>query len=235
MWMKALEVTNVVTAFVVLGLLLALFSPLADPARLSVNDQMARIEAGKVTADKVDYRFLRFESERYGIEALKALKKKGGEVGKRAGEALARTNRWPEPTLESRPVDLSRAIIWPKGKVLPPSFRAATWPVGDRSPRCSDGPKPCDVLILDLDRDEREEVVVVQPFPGVDHVDVFAQNEQGRWSHAGAIRTGACKGVGEALVAGHYQTLPPRWPDLMIDGRRYTVESLGPNCGSPGP
>jgi hypothetical protein len=40
-WLKRLETTNIFTAFVVLAVLLALFSPIADPARISVADQVA--------------------------------------------------------------------------------------------------------------------------------------------------------------------------------------------------
>lgn len=227
-WMKPLEITNIVTAVVVVGLILALFSPLADPARLSVNDQMARIAAGKIAPDKVDYAFLRFESQRYGQDALKALGARGGEVGKRARDALAQTNRSEEaPKPDLAPANLSGVTVWPKGKVLPPSFLATKWPTDDTAPSCADGPTSCQVIVLDLDRDGRDDVLVVQAFP---RVDVFAQDDGGRWAHAGAVRTGGCKGVGPAIVAGRYQTMPHRWPDLLIDGKRYPVDYMGPDC-----
>lgn len=43
-WMKALETTNIATALLEVAVILALFTPLADPARLSVADQVARLE-----------------------------------------------------------------------------------------------------------------------------------------------------------------------------------------------
>jgi hypothetical protein len=73
-WLKWLEVTNVFTAFVILGVLLALFSPIADPARISVADQVARLEAGKISLEQFDFAFLRFQSGRFGLDALERLK-----------------------------------------------------------------------------------------------------------------------------------------------------------------
>jgi hypothetical protein len=53
--MKTLEATNIAMAFVVIVVLLALCTPLADPRRLSVEDQVARLETGKVKPEAFDY------------------------------------------------------------------------------------------------------------------------------------------------------------------------------------
>lgn len=60
-WLALLAPVNIATAFVVLGTVLLLFSPLLDPARVSVNSQLARLEAKKVGIDKFDLAYLRFE------------------------------------------------------------------------------------------------------------------------------------------------------------------------------
>ncbi|MDP2117852.1 MAG: DUF4153 domain-containing protein, partial [Brevundimonas sp.] len=72
-WMRPLERTTIGAAVLALVLILALFSPLLDPARLSVMDQVARLERGAVTPDKFDYSFLRFESGKAGQAALERL------------------------------------------------------------------------------------------------------------------------------------------------------------------
>ena len=72
-WMKALETTNIVTAVLEVAVILALFTPLADPARLSVADQVARLERGKVAPDKFDYAFLQNGSGKTGRAALARL------------------------------------------------------------------------------------------------------------------------------------------------------------------
>src|SRR5690606_21426708 len=72
-WMAPLARANVWPAVLAVGLILALFSPLADPTRLSVADQVARLERGAVSPEKFDYRFLRFESGKAGLAGLTRL------------------------------------------------------------------------------------------------------------------------------------------------------------------
>src|SRR5262245_2377954 len=71
--LKGLEATNVIAAYVVVAVVLALFSPVADPARIAVADQIGRLQSGQVSPEKFDYRFLRFWSGRYGRAALEQL------------------------------------------------------------------------------------------------------------------------------------------------------------------
>ena len=103
-WLRALAAVNVTAAFLVIAVMLALFTPIADPARISVNSQMARLESGKTTAAQFDFRYLRFEGGRYGKAALERLKQ--WSVGPDAASvrreatlalALADYQRWIAP------------------------------------------------------------------------------------------------------------------------------------------
>ena len=49
-------------------------SPIIDPYRISVNDQMNRYSTGKVSPDGLDLIMLRFDSGRRGNDALQALR-----------------------------------------------------------------------------------------------------------------------------------------------------------------
>src|SRR6266516_5842913 len=71
--LRELETTNVLTAFFIVVVLLALFTPIADPARISVADQVNRLQSGSIPPDKFDFGFLRFGSGRYGMAALQGL------------------------------------------------------------------------------------------------------------------------------------------------------------------
>lgn len=232
-WMKLLELTNVVTAFVTVGLILALFSPLADPAKLSVNDQMARIADGRLKPDKVDYRFLRFQSERYGVEALRALKKKGGEVGKRATEALAWSDEGDAPDPQappSRPAALQAAIkVWPKGEALPTGFWAMTADARrDLESDCIrrdpiDG--RCDAVQVDLNDDGVREVVVATNRTAL----VFSRGGDGQWAQVGALV--GCRDFGEALREGRFKALPPAgWRGLEINGHPLVLQQRYTSC-----
>jgi len=95
-WLKWIEPTNILAAFVVLAVMLALLSPMADPARIAVADQVARLESGRISPEKFDYQFLRFRSGRYGVEALARLRAKqdgpdAARIAERANAIWCRT------------------------------------------------------------------------------------------------------------------------------------------------
>lgn len=69
-WLKRVEITNLVTAYVFLALVIALFSPIADPARLMVASQVARLESGAVAPDDFDFAALKFDGAKWGAAAL---------------------------------------------------------------------------------------------------------------------------------------------------------------------
>ncbi|MDP2258936.1 MAG: DUF4153 domain-containing protein [Caulobacter sp.] len=225
-WMRRLEVTNIIAAFVSLALLLAIFSPLADPARLSVNNQMARLESGTVKPEKLDYQFLRFDSGRYGREALVTLKARGGEVGKRAAAALAETERRgdaPDAVL----LDAARVpVIWPAGRTLPDDFFVQQW-ARDQQRSCTLGPDECQTALLDLTRDGVEEVVIINRQRAWIHGRV-----DGRWrllGEAALWRPGRDndQALIEAIRKGGISAGAPALDDLIIDGERYFVTPDG--------
>ncbi|MBS0518632.1 MAG: DUF4153 domain-containing protein, partial [Proteobacteria bacterium] len=77
--------------------LIAISTPLADPARLAVQAQYSRLVSGRVGPDAFDYGLLRFEGARYGREALERLARLHGtprdnDIAQRATAALALTD-----------------------------------------------------------------------------------------------------------------------------------------------
>ncbi|MCF8505251.1 MAG: DUF4153 domain-containing protein [Caulobacter sp.] len=238
-WMKRLETANVVTAFVTVGLILALFSPLADPARLSVNDQMARIADGRVKPDKVDYRFLRFDGEKYGHAALQRLVKKGGDVGKRAAEALNWTNKWGRDAQAPESGGVKQILVWPKDRTLPAAFLTRAWDDDVRpEPACDGKSDKCEATFADMNGDKHEEILLA--FNGI--VTVYQEVSPGKWQVVGRTDALNCNGDGVAVGSGKVATLPNIWADLSVSGRRVPLniepqacpESAGqPDRGQP--
>jgi hypothetical protein len=66
---------NVLTAWVLLAALVALSTPPADPSRLAVASQVNRLLSGRVAPEQFDFDFLRYRSNRYGLQALARLQK----------------------------------------------------------------------------------------------------------------------------------------------------------------
>lgn len=156
-WMKTLEPTNLIMAAVCVLLLIVLFTPIADPARLSVASQVKRLETGKVTADKFDFQFLRFDSGRYGRDALDKLKAgRDPHVGRRAREVKAEATR-PLPPIEKP--DYSTMTIYPAGAKLPDTFLNQDSDIQARG-ACEGPASGCYAVLLDVDGDRSDEVLL---------------------------------------------------------------------------
>jgi len=221
-WMKALEPTNIAMAFVVIVVLLALFTPVADPRRLSVNDQVARLEKGRVKPEAFDFAFLLHDGGRFGKAALQRLKASSTpSVAERA-----KTAERGEMPIPARPPLTVGEVAWrikvhPEGASLPASFLAVrpAPQYGD----CLDGVADCDARLADVTGDGVDEVLLSSGW----QIDVYQVDPQGRWERIGAYQP-ACGGAGVrgALARGGASVEEPKMKDLHVDGGLYTFDHV---------
>ena len=225
-WMKPLERTNPIMAAVCVLLLIALFTPLADPARLSVASQVKRLEAGKVTADKFDFQFLRFDAGRYGRDALDRLKADpNGEIAKRAREAAASTERRVAAE-EARP-NFKAMAVYPASKTLPQSFVTQDWSKPSGS-NCTFTAMQCPALIADVDADGKDEVLLAEG----DRLKVFAEGADRTWRLT-SVATVGCESYDlEAWMKAGAPSLsePVARRDLILNGRRLALQPASNGC-----
>lgn len=225
-WMKTLEPTNLLLAVVAVVLLVALFTPIADPARLSVKSQAQRLEAGKVAPDKFDYQFLRFDSGRYGREALDRLKAdKNPDIAKRAGDAAAMKEKTYAPA--NRGPDFGKMVVYPAGKALPDSFRSQDWTANDSDAVCTFAGMSCAALVMDVDGDGADEVLLASG----GSFDVFKSTDHG-WRRI-AQTSSSCPGVDidAALKAGTVRAdEPTARRDLLVGDQRLVLAPTGDGC-----
>jgi hypothetical protein len=234
-WLRPLAVVNIFTSFLVLAVLLALFTPIADPARIGVNSQMARLAKGKIVAAKFDFRYLRFEGGRYGQAALEELKRSAGPDAAlllreaTAAQALSLKQRWQPPVRSTAPVSVAaNMIVWPAGVQLPASFVAQKWDAmpDDRKPDCltsKDG--KCDAFILDAGGDGKQQVLLVaRSYASLGRL--FAAGADGNWTVVATMsyRDTACKAVIEKLRKGEFNLIDRPYKDLNVGGRRVEFE-----------
>lgn len=243
-WLDPIAPVNIGTAFVILALLLALFSPLLDPARLSVNDQLARLESGQQTADKFDFDYLRFEGKRYGAQALERLKtsaqgQDSALIQIRAAQSLAKQSARERTEIRPTFADLRANLkVWPRDKQLPESFVTQDWTkeaIPWRLPTCfRKRTVLCDVYLIESAADNKAALLVV----GQDRDSgsaLFAQTPDTRW-HLTAVLPhdfARCAPFREKLQAGEFNLVPPTLQDLQIAGRRIRfmpVDDPGANC-----
>ncbi len=221
-------------AFVMLAVLFALFSPLADPARLAVANQMARFEAGKTSLDKFDFAYLRFDGARYGRAALEQLKVRtsGADAALvRAGAdaMLKRESRWSDDVrLKNVAVNLT---VRPATAQLPESFLRQDWRVPKQTwylPDCMrQVGKHCDAYPLDFNGDGKPEVLLVSSTPGNEAL-LMMEKPDGSWQAYGRINTNLlrCKPLREKLRAGDFQLVTPQLKELEIGGKRLPLTLL---------
>jgi hypothetical protein len=230
---RLIEVWNFATALLVLAVLLALFTPIADPARISVASQMARLEAGRVKPDAFDYNFLRWQAGRYGRDALTKLAAANSPPAFRvqANAALASTTRYSGPTVPTAPINLAkRLIVHPAGRTIPPSFLATKWNKDAASvsgSACITSPDyKCDLIFADVDGDGRDEILLVDA-NGV-YVVIYRQGDKG-WRVAGNFTLPYnCTGkYRSALLKGQFKLLAPAWQlkDIEIAGIRFMPQT----------
>lgn len=220
-WLKPLEATNIVAGVVAVLVLLALFTPLADPARLSVADQLRRLQNGTVSAAEFDYDFLRFGGGRYGSSALEQLAVQGGAAGERAAEAQRRDARQRRQEAAITP-EIRRANIkvWPDGRSLPDNFLRQDWSKGWALPSCLTAKATCEAFFGDLTSDGVAEVLL-----SAGSMISAYQEQEGRWELIGRLEPGNCPGLVEAMRAGNLAPTPPRFADLDVAGQRLRLET----------
>ncbi len=227
-WMRLLEPTTLAGAALAFLLILALFSPVLDPARLSVADQVARLERGAVTPERFDYAFLRWESGKAGRAALARLQRSSNpDIARRARDAAA-TARGDQGE-PAAPRIMPVFETYPAGGSLPAGFSGAV-PQTDGRAVCS-STAACLASPMDLDGDGRLEVLLVHRF----YARVWAQGADGAWRDIGGYGFRGCGpdngDLREDVRAGRLRLVEPAWNDVIVaDGRRSAFQPADPEC-----
>ncbi|MEQ1753716.1 MAG: DUF4153 domain-containing protein [Micropepsaceae bacterium] len=245
-WMRPLEVTNVIAAMLAVFIIMSLLTPIADPARLAVQDQVWRLRAGLIPVDKFDFDFLRFDASQYGREALNALAKdrsspRAIQIAQKASDALHRSSRIAQgqPTNTPpaiSPADLRAKIrVFPAGAMLPESFLTQDWTNIANSPaecvRNAAPNQPCEATFADIDRDNQQEILLRT---NLYRIQVF-RNAASRWETLGAFNLGECGlDTPPNFSAGQFQIAPSEMNELEVKGHRYRLtENCPPKIATP--
>ena len=237
-WLKQIEVTNRVAACASVALILALFSPLADPARLMVADQIGRLRSGAITAAQFDYVALRFDGARWGTAALAELGRTatGADalvIRTRARQALDMTNRGAAPAQGAKPATeafLRHVTVYPEGRTLPDGFYetqfgALTNATVPLCARVSVG--RCVARYVTLRPGEPEALL----FLDADGGSLFEQDAGGAWRKTGTLTARLhCQLVRQELETGDVTPAPHGWPDLVVAGERVMIEPVAGDC-----
>lgn len=226
-WGRRLAATNLAALALFVAVLLALLTPVADPARLMVADQRARLQRGAVSAEKFDYVALKFDGARWGRAALEVLAADAAApAAARTGAqaALVQTQRYaPPPKLAGRD-DFRRAVeILPVGRTVPDPLIDAVLAARINSnlacpPR--DTARHCQLIFVRFAADRPESAV----FYDGGRASVFDPAADGEWRLLGQLVGGEyCREVRRALAAGAFAPEPPPLPNLRVGERVLSV------------
>ena len=229
-WLRRLEPTNIAAALLTMCLYILLFSPIADPSRLSVDEQLHRLRAGKIAPEKFDYAYLKRDAGTYGTRALTALK---ADPNPSISLPAARMLNEPFPGrgMPVRPVITSEQMgqalkVFPEGQTLPSGFLDMDWnqSVMMRFQNCTTGRAHCEAYIVPPVGDGTREVLVSIGIMGP--VDVFARPDGKTWQRVGMIDLpwAKCDALRDALRAGTFESAPASYNGLVILGHRFAFQ-----------
>jgi hypothetical protein len=239
-WMRGLERTNVVASLAIIGVLLVLRSPIADPDRISVASQVGRLLSGQVSPENFDFAFLRFRAGRYGTEALERLAAyaegpQAAQIAERARKTLSMTDPRSAWVAAQRITPEQRArnikVIQPSEATLPADFVQQDWNSFPRNwllPRCLVAEQRCEAVLTDINGDALPDILLFSV--GAGPAAAFTKEAGGHWEFAGQIANAACAGVLDALREGRFKAVPPLVNDIEVNGRRLRIHVIA-ECG----
>lgn len=242
-WLTGIAPVNIATSFVVLAIIFALLSPIADPVRISVASQVARLKSGAVPAAKFDYNYLSADGGRFGRAALKDLAANASGpdaalIRRKAKAALAPATRHTARKLP--PGEIAGQIaVYPKGQVLPKSLLQQQWPLKNlyTIPPCLIASRSnCEAFPAELTGAPPDQYIFIWGGERNWRSAVLGQGGKGRWSVVGHLSGPHCKGVRKALRAGQYHVVaptPPAFRAVEAGGSRFDVEPVKPMPSCP--
>ena len=235
-WLKRVELTNLVAAYVFLALVLLVFSPIADPARLMVADQVARLRSGRVPPDKFDFTALKFDGARWGAAALAELSHSqdgpdAPAINAKAARALALTNRYQPPAPPATTTDVAERItVYPTGRTLPASFYdTSDGPLmkGGRPVCFQPAEGKCVARFVNLRPGDTEAILFFDRFTS----RVFEQDTDAHWHQTGYLAGLIhCALVQHDLEQGEFTQQAHAWPDLVVGDQRVAVMPMASPC-----
>jgi hypothetical protein len=185
----------------------------------------------KLSPDKFDYQFLRFDSGTYGRNALTQLTRSAdADVRSRAAQMqLAKARHYSfqgEPSAAATEPAFSHATIFPEGAHLPQDFKSSDWSSEIAfNLNCLQNGATCDIYVLPYGGAGELAVIVRQTGEsrgyniGTSGL-LYQRDSTGKWVNTGSFNHMDCPGVLSSLRRGQSTSARSEHDDLMADGVR---------------
>lgn len=234
-WLVGLGTANVAGTLVLAGVLLLVCSPLADPARIAVASQLARLKSGRISAEQFDFTYLASQGAGFGHRALQALAE--DTVGPQAALIRARARKVLQDTqgqvaLLTPAQRAAQLRVYPEYYALPAGIARKVWRPAQGVPPCLvETGQFCDVFPAELTGHPPDQLILVWGGPQVWQTAVVGMVPSSGWQVIGTFG-GLCHSTVAALRAGLYAVVAPviTYRTLEVDGLDLNVAPvLGPS------
>ncbi|MEZ2694349.1 DUF4153 domain-containing protein [Hafnia alvei] len=251
-WLHSLGNINKKMMCLIAAILILCNSPIIDPYRISVNDQMQRYATGKISPDNLDLIMLRFDAGRRGNDALQALRHDAKFISDPARKLnlekiLIQTNRWGGYDDDDNKqktaiftVDRARKNILLATGVTPPdsSWWASLSENNYQAERMSDCyllANSCVLTTLDLNADGKPEPILCSfSAPQAPFCQVYDLSE-GKWvvisrmdfdEYLAQNKSDSAK-LKSLILNGQLKTKPKEWRDIQIQDKTIEMNYYG--------
>ena len=251
-WLHSLGNINKKMMCLIAAILILCNSPIIDPYRISVNDQMQRYATGKILPDNLDLIMLRFDAGRRGNDALQALRHDAKFISDPARKLnlekiLIQTNRWGGYDDDDNKqktaiftVERARKNILLATGVTPPdsSWWASLSENNYQAERMSDCyllANSCVLTTLDLNADGKPEPILCSfSAPQAPFCQVYALSE-GKWvvisrmdfdEYLAQNKSDSAK-LKSLILNGQLKTKPKEWRDIQIQDKTIEMNYYG--------
>lgn len=242
-WLPRVTQLNKPLSLLVVILVMAANSPLLDPYRISVNNQIARLDSGKTQAKDFDLQMLRFDTGRRGNEALARLQQHPAFTGDpqlllTLKNMIARTSRWgtyddKEHAALAKNYRLEEAkkmIVLAKGAVQPDDGWWSSLPQLEQYSNtlrdCLSLQGMCIINTLDLNGDKQKEIFLCNTLDSSSvNCRIYVRHAT-QWAQAGELYLYEDKDKSALITAlrnGEVKPVARKWADVQVDGKRRVI------------
>lgn len=231
-WMPTLENTNIAASLAFAVVVVLFTSPIADFRQIAVNSQVARLRSGQTAAAAFDVVALKRDGGTAGRKALLQLAADESVAASVRAEAKVQLAGVDSPLHNGQDHDAALAALRTQVKIVPAGTAAdpalldllsrtnADW----SEKMCLQTPARCALWIVDLDGDGAAEAVLLRESNNLAEGTVYAKGKEG-WRREARLE-GPPQPMNQwlaAIQAGPAVPVEPRWRDLQLGGRRYSV------------
>jgi MFS family permease len=220
-WMQTMQPANTAIALFICLCIVLIHSPLVNPVALSAANQLSRLFSGRVKPADFDFGALKFQ---FGIPGQ---------------QALARLDNLPATNPVHKKIAGRLAVVnnatsyyeWNKAREKMKKRHPAQFTVIGGADLSLDGLEneleqkqcrhnPCHVYPIDLNNDNEEELIVIDPDYFYVQMLVFARDRRGIWHRKGVLGAQLCpKEQKKLLQQLHNRTaepVPPLYQSLQV-------------------